>query len=170
LTAILPQAYEAEVVKVYTRVRIKIGQWLEGQLLLSIGMGVLVFLGLWLLDVKYSLILGILAGILELVPFVGPIFSGSVAILVGLSTSLTLAFYVLLLFIVLQQLEGHVLVPAVTPFTTNLNPVVVLIALLLGGKTFGFIGLVLAVPIAVFVQELVEDWTATKARRRSASA
>jgi len=166
LVAILPQAHEAEVVKVYTRVRIKIGRWLEGQLLLSLGMGVLVFLGLWLLDVRYSLILGILAGLLELVPFVGPIFSGSIATLVGLGTSLTLAFYVFLLFVVLQQLEGHVLVPAVTRFTTNLNPVVVLIALLLGGKTFGFIGLVLAVPIAVFVQELVEDWTAVKARRR----
>lgn len=166
LTAILPQAYEAEVVKVYTRVRIKIGKWLEGQLLLSLGMGVLVFLGLWFLDVKYSLILGILAGILELVPFVGPIFSGSLAMLVALSTSLTSAFYVLILFTILQQLEAHVLVPAVTRFTTNLNPVVVLIALLLGGETFGFIGLILAVPVSVFIQELVEDWTATKARRR----
>lgn len=166
LIAILPQTYEMEVVNVYTKVRIKIGRWLSGQLVLSFAMGVLVFLGLWILDVKYSLILGILAGLLELVPFVGPIFSGSMAMLTALGTSLTLAMYVFVFFVALQQLENHVLVPAVTKFTTSLNPVVVLIALLVGGKTFGFVGLILAVPVAVFVQELIEDWTRSKARKR----
>ncbi len=166
LLAILPPQYEEEVLSVYMRVRKKIGRWLEGQILLSLGMGVLVYIGLLLLNVKYSLTLAILAGLLELVPFVGPIFSGSIALLVGLGTSTTLAMYILLLFIVLQQLENHVLVPAVTRYTTSLNAVVVLIALLVGGKAFGFVGLILAVPVAVFVQELTEGFSASKARRR----
>lgn len=169
LVTVLPSAYEDQVLAVYTTVRRKIGRWLEGQIFLSLAMGVLVFFGLWLMGVKYSLTLGILAGVLELVPFVGPIFSGSMAVLVSLTHSPGLAFYVLLLFIILQQLENHVLVPAVTRFTTSLNPIVVLIALLIGGKTFGFIGLILAVPVAVSVQELVDGWTERKARRRATS-
>ncbi|MBI2075409.1 MAG: AI-2E family transporter [Candidatus Harrisonbacteria bacterium] len=166
LLAIIPQAYEAQVLSVYLTVRRKIGHWFEGQVFLSLGMGLMVFLGLWLLGVKYSLTLGILAGILELVPFVGPIFAGSIAVLVGVGESVTLGIYVLALFIVFQQIEGHLLVPLVTRFTTSLNPAVVIIALLVGGETLGFVGLVVAVPAAVFLQEIVENWTQYKARRR----
>ncbi len=128
--------------------------------------GVVVFIGLALLGVKYSLLLGIIAGILELVPFVGPIFSGSVAVLVGFTTSVQLAFYTLILFVVLQQLEGNLLVPAVSKFSTDMDPVVVLVSILIGAKVFGLIGLILAVPAAVLLQELVNDWSQTKARRR----
>ncbi|MDO8585161.1 MAG: AI-2E family transporter [bacterium] len=166
LLAIMPQTYEAQALTIYSTVRRKIGHWLEGQVFLSLGMGLMVFLGLWILGVKYSLTLGILAGLLELVPFVGPIFAGSIAVLVALGESATLGLSVLVLFIVLQQIEGHILVPLVTRFTTNLNPAVVLISLLVGGETLGFVGLVLAVPVAVFMQEIIENWTQYKARRR----
>lgn len=169
LLAIMPQAYEAQVLTIYSTVRRKIGHWLEGQIFLSLGMGLMVFLGLWLLGVKYSLTLGILAGLLELVPFVGPIFAGSIAVLVALGESVTLGIYVLILFIVLQQIEGQILIPLVTRYTTSLNPAVVLISLLVGGETLGFVGLVLAVPVAVFMQEIVENWTQYKARRRVAA-
>ena len=107
--------------------------------------------------------------ILELVPFVGPIFAGSIAVLVGVGESFSLGMYVLILFIVLQQIEGHILVPLVTRFTTSLNAAVVLISLLVGGETLGFVGLVVAVPAAVFLQEVVENWTQYKARRRVAA-
>lgn len=167
LVTILPSVYEARVLDLYSRIRKKIGRWLSGQLVLSAGVGLLTFVGLWILGVKYSLILGIVAGIFELVPYVGPIFSGSVAVLVALSNSLSVAFYVLILFIVIQQLENHVLVPAVTKFTTSLEPVVILTSLLIGAQVFGFIGLILAVPAAVLLQEIINDWSASKARRRS---
>lgn len=165
MLAIMPQAYEAHILSLYLTVRRKIGHWLEGQVFLSLGMGLMVFVGLWLLGVKYSLTLGILAGTLELVPFVGPIFAGSIAVLVALGESTQLGVYTLILFIVLQQIEGHILVPLVTRFTTSLNPAVVIISLLVGGETLGFVGLILAVPTAVFLQEVVENWTQYKRRR-----
>ncbi len=166
MLTILPAHYEPRVIGLYRRIKKKIGNWLAGQVVLSLGVGLLVFLGLWILGVKYSLILGIIAGIFELVPYVGPIFSGSLAVLVGLTDSVGLGFYVLILFIIIQQLENNLLVPAVTNLTTSLQPVVILIALLIGAKVFGFIGLVLAVPSAVLLQELLDDWSETKARRR----
>ncbi len=166
MLTVLPGHYEPKVIGLYRRIKKKIGNWLAGQVVLSLGVGLLVFLGLWILGVKYSLILGIIAGIFELVPYVGPIFSGSLAVLVGLTQSVALGFYVLILFIIIQQLENNLLVPAVTNLTTSLQPVVILISILIGAKVFGFIGLVLAVPTAVLLQELLDDWSETKARRR----
>ena len=169
LLTILPPTYEARAIELYTKVRRKIGRWFRGQLLLSLVIGITVFFGLWLLGVKYSLILGLLAGIFELVPYVGPIFSGSIAVLVAATSSLTLGLYTLLLFVLIQQIENNVLVPAVMSLTTSLNPVVILISLLVGAKLFGFIGLILAVPAAVLLQEIIEDWSEAKKRNRSVS-
>ena len=88
LIAVLPSASEDRALRVYERVSRKIGRWLAGQVFLSLFIGVAIFLGLWLLGVKYSLFIGILAAIAELVPYVGPIFTGSLAVLIGLSESL----------------------------------------------------------------------------------
>jgi len=166
LVAVLPATHEDKAIDLYLRTRKQIGHWLKGQVLLSLVVGFSVFLGLSLLGVKYALLLGILAGLFEIVPFVGPIFSGGIAILVALSSSLALAGYTLILFIVIQQLENNVLVPLVMNYTTKINPTVLLIALLIGGKAFGFIGLILAVPAAVFFQEVVNMWAVSKKRRR----
>ena len=166
LMSVLPTTYEETAVDLYLRTRRKIGQWFKGQVLLSLVIGFVVFLGLSVLGVKYSLLLGILAGMFELIPYVGPIFGGSIAVLVAMTSSFTLALYTLILFVIIQQLENNVLVPLVMRYTTNLNPAVVLISILIGGKVFGFTGLVLAVPASVFIQEVIERWTASKKRRR----
>jgi len=166
LMAILPTAYEQKAIQMYSRVSVKIGRWLSGQLFISLILGIATFFGLLILGVKYALLIGALAAITALIPYVGPIFTGAVAVLVGLSESVALGIYVFLLFVILQQLEGHLLVPAVMRHMTALNPVVVMTALLIGGKVFGVIGLVLAVPVAVFFQELLEDWAETKQSRR----
>lgn len=166
LRTIVPSLYEERVLDIYLRVRKKIGRWFVGQLFLSATIGLSVFLGLTLLGVKYSLILGLIAALFELIPYVGPIFSGSLAVLIGLTNSLALGIYILILFIVIQQLENHLLVPAVTHLTTALNPVVTIISLLIGVKVFGFVGLILAVPAAVLLQEIIEDWSSSKQFRR----
>lgn len=166
LIAVLPATYEDKAIGLYLKTRGKIGQWLKGQVLLSLIIGFSVFIGLSFLGVKYALLLGILAGLFEIVPFVGPIFSGAIAILVALSSSLMLAGYTLILFVVIQQLENGLLVPLVMNYTTKIDPAVLLISLLIGGKAFGFVGLVLSVPVAVFFQELVEVWTTSKKKRK----
>lgn len=166
LRTIIPSVYEERVLDIYLRVRHKIGRWFIGQVFLSLTIGLSVFIGLTLLGVKYSLILGVMAGVFEIVPYVGPIFSGSIAVLIGLTDSLSLGIYTLILFIIIQQLENHLLVPTVTHLTTSLNPVVTLSSLLIGTKVFGFVGLILSVPIAVLLQEIVEDWSSSKQLRR----
>ena len=158
LKFVLPVRYEEYVIEIYEHIKSKIGLWLQGQLVLSLIVGILVFLGLLFLGVKYSLIFGILAGILEMVPFVGPVLVGALAALIGFSESFTLGISVIAFFIVIQQLENHLLVPLVMKYTVGLHPVVVVVAFLAGAKLAGFVGILLAIPIAVIIVEILESW------------
>ncbi len=159
LTTILPHHYQGKVLSVYERVRHKISFWFAGQLFLSAVVGLAVFIGLQILGVKYAFILAITAGILELVPYVGPIFSGSLATLTAMTQSTSLGLYTLILFIIVLQTENHLLVPIVNRYTTNLNPVVVILALLIGAEAFGVIGAIVSVPVAVLCQEILKHWS-----------
>jgi predicted PurR-regulated permease PerM len=162
LRTVLPIVYEEYVIGIYLRARNKLGLWLQGQIFLMLIVGVATSLGLWILGVKYSLVLGILAGFLEIVPIVGPIFIGALSFLVAVSESWTLGFYVVLLFLGIQQLESHLLVPSVMKKTVGISPVVVVVALLAGGEIAGFVGIILAVPVAVILQEVVYDYERRK--------
>jgi len=162
LKTILPIHYEDYVIEIYLRVRKKIAYWLQGQIILMLLIGILTWLGLSILNVKYSLVLGIMAGIFEIVPMVGPIFSGAVAFLAAVSESWTLGLYVILLFVIIQQIESHILVPLVMRKTLGISPVVVVIYLLAGWQIAGIIGALLAVPVAVIFQEIIDDWERRK--------
>ncbi len=162
LRTILPIIHEEYIIGIYLRARKKLGLWLQGQILLMFIVGFISFLGLQLLGVKYSLVLGILAGLLEIVPIVGPIFIGALAFLVAVSKSLTLGLYVILLFLLIQQVESHLLTPMIMRKTVGISPVVVVIALLAGAQIAGFVGIILAVPVAVFIQEIIYDYERRK--------
>ncbi|MDP3880580.1 MAG: AI-2E family transporter [bacterium] len=162
LITITPLGYQEAVLEVYRRVHARISSWFLTQLLLSLIVGLAVFIGLWVLGVPYSLILGVAAAVFELVPYVGPIFSGALAVLIAIGTSFQLAIFAAILFFLIQQLEAHILVPTLMGRSTNLSPVVVLIALLIGGTVFGIIGVILAVPVAVTVQEILYYWSGTQ--------
>ena len=170
LLAVLPPAYEEKILDVYFKTRTKIGSWLYGQIFLSLSIGFSAFIGLWLIGVKYSLVLGILTGIFEIVPFVGPIVSGAIAFLIAVASSFTAGIYVFLLYLLIHQVESLVLTPIFMRMTTSLHPAAVLISLLVGAKLFGVVGLILAVPVTVMLQELIEGWTVEKSRRRASAA
>ncbi len=165
LRAVLPQAYEDYVLSVVARSRRKIGNWLRAQLFLGFLVGSLVFVSLWLLGVKYALVLGILAGVFEIVPVVGPIFAGSVAFLAAFPESLMLGVYTIIVFVAIQQLESHVFIPLIMRRATGLHPLIILAAMFVGSQLAGFVGLILAVPLSVVAQEIIEDWARRKAQR-----
>lgn len=165
LKAVLPQRFEEITVDIYNRVKKKIGRWLQAQIFLSLMIGVMVSISLWFLGVKYSLALGFVAAILELFPYIGPIFAGTTGALVAFSDSSLLAIYTILTFIIIQQLESHLLIPTVMSKAVGLNPVIVIISMLIGGKLLGFIGLILAVPAAVLAQEVIESWSRRKSQQ-----
>lgn len=154
LRVILPRIYEEPVLKVFSRFKQKIRLWLVAQLGLSVIVGVVVSVGLWLLGVRYAVILGLIAAIMELVPVIGPVISGAVAFLIALPTSFTLGIYVILFFFIVQQLENNILIPYIMKKAMRIHPVIVLVALIAGGQAAGFIGILLSVPIALMAQEV----------------
>lgn len=157
LRIITPLEHEAYVIDLWTRSQYKIGKWLQGQLLLGVLIGILVYVGLTLLGVKYALILAFLAAVFELIPIFGPTLAAVPGVIFAFIQAPILALWVVLLYIIVQQMENHLIYPLVVRKALGVPPLLVIISLLVGGKLAGFIGLVLAVPIAAVFLEYVND-------------
>jgi predicted PurR-regulated permease PerM len=169
LKIVVPPDYEEATMRIYKKSKQLIGSWFRMQLLLSVIMGFTVWAGLALLGVKYSFLIAIFAAIFELVPFLGPIISGAIAIVAALLTSTTLAFYTLIFFLVAQQFESNVLVPILSRRSVGLHPVIVIISLLIGATIGGLLGIIIAVPVAAIFQEVVQDWSSKQREGNSSS-
>lgn len=165
LRAILPNVYERTILSFLAGFKVKIRRWILAQLALSLVVGVLTGLGVWALGVRYPAVIGALAALFEIVPVIGPVLVGLIAFLIALSDSVLLGFYAIIFFILVQQLESHILTPIIVGRTMKIHPVVVIISLLAGAHVAGFIGVLLAVPIAVFAQEIIEYLSESKSHR-----
>src|SRR3989338_7006131 len=162
IRSVVPREYEASVLNVWRRSEIKVGRWLQGQLLLALIVGLAVYVVLSFLGVKFALLLGILAMVLELVPNVGPVLAAVPAVILAFTQSPTLGLWVVLAYLIIQQLENHILVPVVLGRTVGLNPVVVILALLIGFKLAGILGMVLSVPVAAIIVEVLDEFSYKK--------
>lgn len=144
------------------RVEEKLGSWVRGQLLLSLVIGATSYLGLTVLSLPYALPLALLAGIMEVVPVIGPIIAAIPAVALGLTISPVTGAGVAAMYFVLQQLESHVVVPQIMKRAVGLNPLIVILAIAIGGRLLGISGALLAVPIAVVIEIIVADILAEK--------
>ncbi len=136
----------------------KVGAWLRGQLILSATIFLVTWLALSLLGVKYALLLALIAGVLEIVPMIGPILAGIPAVLVGLSQGWWMGLIVLALYVVIQQLENHILVPKIMQKATGVSPVLVILGILAGAKLGGVLGMFIAIPIIAGLSVWVWEW------------
>ncbi len=155
LLELLPMAQRPRIDRAMQRSGQALSQWLLGQVVLMAVIGVTVASGLALLGMPLALALGLIAGLLEFVPFFGPIASGLLAVLVAFSQGPAQALYVALLFIALQQLEGVLLVPLIQRWTVRLPPVLGLMAVLLFTTLFGPLGVIFGTPLMVLIMVLV---------------
>lgn len=159
LRIITPLRHEAYVVGLWNRTKDKIGLWMQGQFILGLLIGVLTFLGLSILQVPYALPLAVIAGLFEIIPLFGPTLSAIPAIAFAfMEGGFTLALMTLILYIIIQQFENHLIYPLVVTKVVGVPPVMVILALVIGLKLAGFFGVLLAVPMAALVQEIVSDW------------
>ena len=167
LGSIVPEKYESYAMDLWKRAELKVGLWLQGQLLLGLIMGLIVYVGLSFMDIKFALILGFLAAILEIVPMVGPVLAAIPAIFLAFLQSPALGLWMIVFYIIIQQLENHILVPIVMGRTVGLNPVVVIVALLIGQQLAGIPGMILSVPVATIIVEMMDDFAKHKDSRRN---
>ncbi|OOM81512.1 AI-2 transport protein TqsA [Clostridium puniceum] len=132
-------------------------RYITSQLLLSGLIGILTFGLLLILKVKFPLWISILNAILNIIPYFGPIFGAVPAVIVALLDSPIKAFWVIIGMFIIQQIEGDILAPKMTGDSTDMHPFVIIILLLIGDTVGGFLGMILAVPIAVIIKVLYDD-------------
>lgn len=159
-----PYKHQAYVMRLTNQIQKKIGYWVLGQLILSAVLFGLVFLGLTLLKVKFALVLALIAGILEIIPYIGPFVAGIITLFFVFLQSPALALAALILYVVIQQLESHILVPIIMSKSVGLNPILIILGILIGGTLGGVVGALVAIPIlsgvSVFVTDVLEERTA----------
>jgi len=167
LQLVVPTQHEEYVIDLWQRTRVKIGQWLQGQFVLIVVVGLLSYIGLRLVGVPNAGLLAIIAGVFEIIPVFGPILSAIPAIAIaGLSGGLSLALMTTGLYIIIQQVENNIINPLVFDQVVGLSPVVVILSIVIGGKLAGFLGILLAVPLAAGLMEFAHDVDEVKHTRR----
>jgi predicted PurR-regulated permease PerM len=156
LLSLLPVARRPRAESLFTEMGTSLGGYVRGVLIAMVLIGVLSGLGLTLIGVPYALLLGVLAGLTELIPYIGPWISGGVAILVALVAVDPLkALEVFILFNIVEQVEGNAVQPLVMSRQVHVDPLTVIVAILIGSSLLGLVGAVLAVPLAALIRVLV---------------
>lgn len=149
-------------VRIFTRIERRLGEWVRAQVTLMIIVGIMSFFGLRLLGIDFALPLALLAGILEIVPNIGPALSAIPAILIGLMISPLMGLAVAALYFLVQQVENHLIVPQVMKREVGVNPLITILALVGGFKVGGGLGALLAIPFVILVETLIKEFFTSK--------
>jgi len=151
-----PPHYQEEVAYVGSEVGLALGSFVRGQLLVAVIVGIASSFALWLIDLPFWLIIGILAGFLNLIPFLGPIVGGALAALVALlNGDPWQAVWAVIAFVIIQQVDNHLITPMIQRTRVHLSPLVIVLALVVGGALAGLLGVLVAVPITAAVRIVV---------------
>ena len=136
---------------------VKVSAWLGGQLLLAGVIGTTSAIGLWALGIPFFYVLALLSAVGEMIPVVGPILAAIPAIAVASTVSMKTVLFVVIFFVLQQQLENHILVPKIMSRQVGVSAVTVIVALLIGGSLLGIVGAILAVPTAAILQVVAAE-------------
>jgi len=162
-----PKKYEAYILDLWLKTQTKVSKWFGTRILSSFFVGLLVFISAEILGAQYSVSFGIISGLFNIVPIIGPIVSGGLIFLFTFVDSWMSALILLAAFILIQQIENNIVSPLLTKKIIGLPPVLVLISLMLGGKLLGFLGALLAIPLAGVIYEFLRDFLKKKKEEKT---
>ncbi|MGE5573260.1 MAG: AI-2E family transporter [Bacillota bacterium] len=148
----IPSRWRSEVVGLLIEMDHALGSFIRGQLLVSAVVGVLIFAGLSIIGIDFALVIGIVAGLFNVIPYFGPVIGAIPAVVLAFLKSPVLVVYVIVLFVLVNQFESAVVGPNILGEQVGLHPVAVIFAILAGGHLFGIVGILLAVPVAAIVR------------------
>ncbi len=156
LLSFFPTETEENIRGTLKEIESSVGYWVKGELILMTSVGVASFIGLEILNIKYPLALGLVSGVLEVVPILGPILSGVLAAIIAFVDSPVKGLGVIALYIIIQQLENNLLVPKIMQKVSGFIPLVILLALLIGSEFFGIVGAIVAVPVTIILSVVLK--------------
>lgn len=157
LRIITPSESEKYIIDLWQRTEHKIGRWVQGQMLLGLIIGVLAYLGLTIIGVKYSLVLAILTAFCELIPFGIYLAVIPVVLFSFLDGGVTMALLSFGLYFILHQFENYLIYPLIIKKVIGISPLVVILSVIIGAELAGFLGVILAIPTAVCLLEFLDD-------------
>lgn len=163
-----PPGHRNEVAYVSGEVGTALGSFVRGQLLVAFLVGVASSVGMWAIDLPFWLIIGIVAGFLNLIPFLGPVVGGALAALVALlNGDVWQALWAVVIMVIIQQIDNHVITPMVQRARVNLSPLVIVLALIVGGALAGLLGVLVAIPATAAVRIVIGHLWRTRVLRQS---
>lgn len=165
LRLVMPAAYEEYSVDLWKRAQKKIGLWMQGQILLSVLVAVIVYLGLLIIGIPYALLLAVFTALAEIIPIFGSLMAGAIAVIIAYSSGgVALGAIVLGLYVVVNQFESNLIYPLIVKKVVGVPPLLVIVALIAGYTLAGFLGVLLSVPVAAVILELIMDFDKRKRR------
>ena len=162
LQLIFPEEYENFIMNLWDRCRKKVTAWFGIRLLASGFVAVLSYGAFLLFDVEYPLSLALLAGVLEIIPVLGPLITAVIAFMLVALDSFAKALLVVGFLVIIQEIEGHILTPVLSKKIMNLPPALILIALTVGAKLWGLMGAILTIPLLGILFEFIKDFLEKK--------
>lgn len=157
LILLFPKRYEAYILDLWQRCRNRVSGWFLARVVGSVFVGVFVYISLFIFKTKYPLTLSLLAGVLDFIPVIGPVFIGFLIFLVVSLENFVRAIFVLIVFILIQQIESNIVLPLLMKKFIDLSPVLVILALTIGGILWGMWGAILAIPFFGILSEFLGD-------------
>ncbi len=163
VSSLIPAHHHEFTIGLITKIQHKMGMWVLGQIIVSFGIFIFTYAGLLILHVQYALVLALLSGLFEVVPYIGPFLSAIPAMFIGFIQAPSLAIWVAILYLLVHEVEGYVLVPKIMEKTVGTSPLLVLLSLLIGYQLYGVLGLLISVPLATALTVVVtEFWPGEK--------
>ncbi|MBI4079453.1 MAG: AI-2E family transporter [Candidatus Levybacteria bacterium] len=150
---------QAKIYKIFSQVEEKLGAWLRGQVILSLFIGFITWIALTVIDLDFALPLALLAGMLEIIPTMGPIIAAVPAVIVALTVSPTTALVVVVIYMLIQAVENNILVPRIMEKAVGLHPVAVILGVIIGSKLLGVAGALLSIPFISLVVVVYRNLT-----------
>ena len=158
IKAVVPKKFHCFSLNLLHKIQNTVGSWLKGQLSLSLIIGALCYIALVILGVNYSLLLALFAGLTEIIPYIGPVLGSIPAIIIAFTQGPIKGLFVIIIYVLIQQLENNFIVPKVMKKSVGLNPIVVIIVIMIGIRLAGIAGALLAVPFTAIIQVIANEF------------
>lgn len=157
--SLVPNRYFEFSLYLLHKINIQVGNYLRGQVLDATIVGILATGALWLLGVKYFLIIGVFSGLANIIPYFGPITGATIAVIVSVlqTGDFHLATYVIVAFLIIKLFDDTIVLPMVMSKSVHISPLTVLLAIMIGGQLFGILGMLLSIPVAGFIKVIVHE-------------
>ncbi len=153
--SIFPDRFHGHLSRLFEEIHFILNAYIRGQLLLSVIMAIVVFIGMWSMDIPYPLVIGLLAGMVEMIPLIGPIIGAIPPVLLGLLQGTGVMVKVIIFYVIVQQLDGHFFMPKLMGSIIDVHPVAIIAGVLIGGQLFGILGMMISVPLVAVLQILL---------------